>query len=78
MKFNNEKVDNVLPNIIGHSSNGGCFDGIDFLERPIFHEPFNFVDEKEKIAYGSKCYWECSYDNEGNCTITKKLSKVLK
>lgn len=75
MEYTNEKV--ILPNIIGHTSSDGCYNGVDIYGNPIFSEPFNFIDEKEKLKYGPSQYCEFSYDNEGNCTVTKKLCKTL-
>ena len=38
-------------------------------------DPYEFTASKERQAYGS-FHYECSYDENGKCTIKKCTSKV--
>ncbi len=70
-----EKSKEILPKIICHDGfSGGCNE---LAEDVNFNssEPFKFIDEKEKIAYGGAYYFAFSYNNSGNCEITKRLRK---
>lgn len=39
-------------------------------------EPYEFVDSKERQAYGG-FHYECHFDENGNCTIQKHPSRIL-
>ncbi len=70
LESSGEKSKQILPKIICHDGfSGGC------NELANSSEPFKFIDEKEKMAYGGAYYFAFSYDDSGNCEITKRLRK---
>lgn len=62
----------------------GCFNSMEnrilsAIQRKSFvvleEDPYEFTASKERQMYGS-FHYECSYDENGNCTINKCTSRV--